>query len=238
MARDWTRPRFFFMGYDWERKNGPMVLRAFAQLREKFPHARLDVAGGHPRIEMDGIVTHGSLDFSEPSDRAQAEALFEKATCFVMPSKFEPFGMVYVEAAAAGVPSIGTTVGGARDIIGEGAGLLVDPSDERALAEAMAALCDPEIASRMGNAALERSRHFTWPAVAERILQVLEPSWNVERASPGDPTGHRDFATLRDRNVPDTFRTMRVGARGEHARARRPGIETMPAWGPSSRSNQ
>lgn len=183
LARDWTRPRFLFMGYDWERKNGPAVLGAFAQLRERFPHARLDVAGGHPEIAMDGVMTHGSLDFSDPSDRARAEALFENATCFVMPSKFEPFGMVYVEAAAAGVPSIGTTVGGARDVIGQAAGLLVDPSDQRALAAAMATLCDPEVASRMGSAALERSRHFTWRAVAERILHVLEPSWHVERAS-------------------------------------------------------
>jgi glycosyltransferase involved in cell wall biosynthesis len=174
IERDWTCPRFFFMGYDWERKNGPMVLRAFAQLKERVPTARLDVAGGHPRIEMDGVVTHGSLDISEPSDRAQAESLFETSTCFVMPSQFEPFGMVYVEAAAAGVPSIGTTVGGARDVIGDEGGLLVDPSDERALAGAMAAMCDPNHASTMGNAALKRSRLFTWRAVAERIVRVLQ----------------------------------------------------------------
>jgi len=162
------------MGYDWERKNGPMVLRAFAQLKERMPNARLDLAGGHPRIEMDGVVTHGSLDISQPRDRAQAESLFEAATCFVMPSQLEPFGMVYVEAAAAGVASIGTTVGGARDVIGEEGGLLVDPSDERALADAMAMMCDPNQASTMGNAALKRSRLFTWRAVAERVARVLE----------------------------------------------------------------
>lgn len=181
VARDWTRPRFFFMGHDWERKNGPSVLRAFAELRERVPEVRLDVAGGHPRIEMDGVVTHGSLDLVEPLARAQAESLFETATCFVMPSRFEPFGMVYAEAAAAGVPSIGTTVGGARDVIGEKGGLLVDPADERALTEAMMALCDPGTASAMGRAALERSRLFTWRAVAERIVRAL----GLETAEPG-----------------------------------------------------
>jgi glycosyltransferase involved in cell wall biosynthesis len=173
--RNWTRPRFFFMGYDWERKNGPMVLRAFAHVKQYVPEARLDVAGGHPHIEMDGVFTHGPIDISAPRDRARAEALFEAATCFVMPSVFEPFGMVYVEAGAAGVASIGTTVGGASDAIGNG-GLLVDPSSERALVEAMTAMCDPTQAAAMGDAAQKRSRLFTWRAVAERIVGALEPS--------------------------------------------------------------
>src|SRR5919109_132591 len=130
VERDWTRPRFFFMGYDWQRKNGPMVLRAFARLRAQIPDARLDVAGGHPRVDMEGVVGHGPLDFSDSRERARAEALFASATCFVMPSRYEPFGIVYVEAAAAAVPSIGTVFGGARDAIGDEGGLLVDPSDE------------------------------------------------------------------------------------------------------------
>jgi glycosyltransferase involved in cell wall biosynthesis len=184
ISRDWTRPRFFFMGFDWERKNGPMVLRAFAQLKTTFPNARLDVAGGHPRIEMDGVVTHGALDISEPRDRVLAESLFETATCFVMPSLFEPFGMVYVEAAAAGVPSIGTAVGGARDVIGHEGGLLVDPHDERGLTEAMTVMCDPDRASSMGAAALRRSALFTWRAVAERVVRVLELDGNSRMAQP------------------------------------------------------
>ncbi len=172
--RDWSRPRFLFIGYEWERKNGPMVLRAFAQVKKGLPDARLDIAGGHPRIDMDGVSTYGPLDFSDARDRARVEALFESATCFVMPSKFEPFGIVYVEAAAAGVPSIGTLVGGARDAIGDAAGLLVDPSDEQALVEAMAIMSDPRRACMMGAAAAERSSLFTWTAVAERIARVLE----------------------------------------------------------------
>jgi glycosyltransferase involved in cell wall biosynthesis len=170
--RDWTRPRFFFMGYDWERKNGPLVLKAFARLKANVHDARLDIAGGHPRIDMDGVYTHGSLNFSDSRDRARAERLFEKATCFVMPSRFEPFGIVYVEAGAAGVPSIGTLVGGAPDAIGAG-GLLVDPADEHGLVEALKVMCDPSHASTMGAAALKRSALFTWTAVAERIVQVL-----------------------------------------------------------------
>jgi glycosyltransferase involved in cell wall biosynthesis len=122
---------------------------------------------------MEGVTAHGPLAFSDPRQRAHAEALFESATCFVMPSQCENFGIVYVEAAAAGVPSIGTTVGGAADAIGEEGGLLVDPADEEALVEAMAAMCDPERARNMGAAARDRSHLFTWKAVAGRIADAL-----------------------------------------------------------------
>jgi glycosyltransferase involved in cell wall biosynthesis len=171
--RDWTRVRFFFMGYDWERKNGSLLLRAFARLKERVRDARLDIAGGHPRIDMEGVTAHGPLEFSDPRQRAHAEGLFESATCFVMPSQCENFGIVYVEAAAAGVPSIGTTVGGAADAIGHEGGLLIDPSNEQALVDAMVAMCDPKRARSMGAAARKRSRLFTWRAVAERIADAL-----------------------------------------------------------------
>jgi glycosyltransferase involved in cell wall biosynthesis len=99
-----------------------------------------------------------------------------------MPSRFEPFGMVYAEAAAAGVPSIGSTVGGAADAIGDG-GLLVDPGDESALLDAMTAMCDPATAAALGRSALERADLFTWTAVARRLLHVLElPSASTERS--------------------------------------------------------
>jgi len=172
IARDWTKPRFLFMGHDWHRKNGPLVLQAFAQLKDRFREARLDLAGGHPRIDAEGVFLHGPLSLSDPRDRAKAEGLFESATCFVMPSQFEPFGIVYVEAAAAGVPSIGTVVGGASDAIGEG-GLLVNPQEADALTKSMEIMCNPWRASAMGAAALKRSGVFTWPAVAQRVIHAL-----------------------------------------------------------------
>ena len=173
VSRDWSQPRFLFAGLDWERKNGALVVRAFSHVKERFPDARLDVAGTHPGISADGVFTHGPLDFSDSRGRSRAEGLFESATCFVMPSRFEPFGIVYAEAAAAGVASIGTDVGGARDAIGPAGGILVTPGDERMLVEAMITMCNPSRAAAMGAAALERSGLFTWKSVAERVARPL-----------------------------------------------------------------
>ncbi|MHB8669966.1 MAG: glycosyltransferase family 4 protein [Acidimicrobiales bacterium] len=171
--RDWSTPRFLFVGMDWERKNGPAVLRSFAQLRRDHPEARLDVVGGHPVLDLPGVVNHGRLNLDDGGHRAEIRALYETATCLVMPSRCEPFGMAYVEAGAAGVPSIGTTAGGAAEAIGPEGGLLVDPGQDGQLLDAMRRLSLPATAQAMGRAARERAASFTWRKVAERLLRSL-----------------------------------------------------------------
>ena len=170
--RDWSTPRFLFVGVEWERKNGPAVLAAFSGLRDRHPGATLDVVGGHPPLDAAGVNGHGRLSLSSAADREKLEGLFRRSTCLVLPSAFEAFGIAYVDAGAAGVPSIGTTEGGARDAIGDG-GLLVAPGDPDALAAAMDRLADPDTARELGERAFARSALFTWQAVAERVLRAL-----------------------------------------------------------------
>jgi Glycosyl transferases group 1 len=172
--RDWETPRFLFLGVDWELKRGPAVLEAFAEVRRTHPGATLDVAGEHPRLDAEGVTGHGRLSLASEEDRERLEGLLHRATCLVVPSTREAFGIAYVDAAAAGVPSIGTTVGGAPSTIGEG-GRVVAPGDHEGLVAAMLELCDPAIARDLGRLALERSRLFTWNAVAERVLRALRP---------------------------------------------------------------
>ncbi len=172
-GRDWRSPRFLFVGIDWERKGGPLVLRAFARLRGAISGATLDVVGGHPPLREPGVNAHGVLSPANAHDRETMAALFARATCFVMPSLVEPFGIAYVEAASAGVPSIASSVGGPRDVVGADGGILVDPADEEGLLEAMLRLADPDMARRMGAAAHARSALYTWPKVAERLLRAL-----------------------------------------------------------------
>lgn len=170
--RDWDTPRFLFVGVEWERKHGPLVLEAFAALRERHPGATLDVVGGHPRLDAAGVRGHGRLSLGRAEDRAELEALLQRATCLVLPSAFEAFGIAYVDAGAAGVPSIGTTEGGAHTAIGEG-GTLVPPGDSAALSAAMERLADPATACELGQLAIANSARFTWRAVAERFLRAL-----------------------------------------------------------------
>jgi glycosyltransferase involved in cell wall biosynthesis len=171
--RDWAHPRFLFVGIDWERKGGPAVLNAFSQVRRVYPDAVLDVVGGHPRLQEPGVTGHGILSRAGARQREIMLDLFARATCFVMPSSIEPFGIVYIEAASAGLASIAGSVGGARDLIGDDGGLLVEPNDQAGLVDAMLQLADPDTARRMGQAARERSTQYTWTKVAERLLRAL-----------------------------------------------------------------
>jgi glycosyltransferase involved in cell wall biosynthesis len=172
--RDWSVPRFLFGGLAWERKRGGAVLAAFAALREQHPAATLDLVGDHPRIEVEGVTGHGPLRLDSGPEQQRYAELLGRATCFVMPSSYEPFGIAYLDAGAAGAPSIGTTVGGARDAVGPG-GVLVEPGNDDALLAAMLEMANPETAIRLGRLALEHSALYTWRAVGERVLRALRP---------------------------------------------------------------
>ena len=183
--RDWSRPRFLFVGFDWVRKNGDLVLEAFARIRESIPAATLDLVGRHPRLALEGVTGHGILAMDDPKQRARLTSLYREATAFVMPSLHEPAGTVYVEATAAGIPAIGTKNGGSATCIGP-AGYVVDPASPVELFEAMRSLCDPETAARCGALGRAHAKQFTWRKVAERLMRAL----NI----PGvDLTGFADF---------------------------------------------
>lgn len=171
--RAWTNPSFLLVGKDFARKNGPRVLEAFARVREVHPGARLDVVGEHPQFHEPGVVGHGSLSRADDADDPdRLERLYDAATCFVMPSLHEPAGVVFTEAAAAGLPSIGGTVGGSADVIADG-GVVVDPYDVAAITAAMLGFCDPAVAALAGARASSRSADLTWSAVAGRLLRCV-----------------------------------------------------------------
>lgn len=195
VERDWSVPRFLFVGADWERKRGEACVEAFATIHGEHPGATLDLVGGHPRVDAEGVTGHGSLPLNSEQGRRRYAELLHRATCFLMPSTYEPFGIAYVDAASTGIASIGTTVGGAPDAIGEG-GRLVDPTEEGALLAAMRELSEPETARSLGERAYERSKLLTWRAVAERLLRALRPAgMDVDRLAdflqpqprPGEP---------------------------------------------------
>jgi glycosyltransferase involved in cell wall biosynthesis len=166
--RDWTSPRFLFVGVSWKRKNGEAVVGAFSRIRERFPDATLDLAGRHPVINVPGVTGHGHLYREDPYAQKKLDNLFAKATAFVLPSLFEPAGIAYLEAASAGLPVIGTNCGGAADLLGEAA-ISVDPYDREALIRAMLQVCDRNVARSMGARALAQAENSTWKAVSARI---------------------------------------------------------------------
>ena len=170
--RDWSTPRFLFVGVDWGRKNGAAVVRAFQNIRQELPGATLDLVGRHPLINVPGVTGHGFLPREDAAAQAKLDQLYARSTVFVLPSLFDPSPISYLEAASAGLPVIATTEGGASELLGEAA-LTVRPQDGKGLADAMRQLADPVTAKQMGQKGVQRAAESTWEAVAARILAAL-----------------------------------------------------------------
>lgn len=103
------------------------------------------------------------------------EEFYAALDVFALPSYMEGFGLVYIEAAFYGVPSVGTDVGGVPDAVAHGeTGLLIQPGDIQALALALTRLRDdPALRTRLGEAARTRALStFTVEAMATRYEQV------------------------------------------------------------------
>lgn len=172
--RDWSTPRFLFVGTDWRRKNGARVLEAFARVRETLPHATLDIVGDHPRSSIPGVTGHGFLPRESAPAQASLDRLFAQATAFVLPSLFDPSPIAYLEAASAGLPVIATTCGGAGELLAEGS-ITIDPNDVDQIVRAMLRLSAGDVASAIGARARARAAGFTWPAVVARIVHAILP---------------------------------------------------------------
>jgi glycosyltransferase involved in cell wall biosynthesis len=118
----------------------------------------------------DRVVVHG------PVDLARVAALYAAADLFALPSTREPFGTVYGEAMALGLPVVGVAAGNLPHLASDGVeGCIVPPDDVPALAAALLALCrDPERRRRMGEAARRRaSRRPTWEETAARFFGAV-----------------------------------------------------------------
>ena len=104
--------------------------------------------------------------------RADLEALFAAATVMCLPSLLEGFGFPVVEAMAQGTPVV-TSLGTSTEELAAGVGILIDPSDIDAIAEAISRVTgDSALADRMGSAGLERASRYTWEATAALVAQA------------------------------------------------------------------
>lgn len=160
-------PRVLCLGRLISAKGFDLAVSAFSTLVDRFPDARLVIAGdGAARSALEAQVTSlrigHAVEFTGWIAPEQVLDLLNTATVVLMPSRREGLPLVGIEAAFAGRPMIATRVGGLPEIIlHEKTGLLVEREDIIALAQAIAALLNqPDRARQMGIAAQERAREF------------------------------------------------------------------------------
>ncbi len=152
-----------------EVKGIEYLLQAVSLLRHEFPSMQLEIAGSGPLRETleaeavrAGIERHvkflGWID--------DIASVLSRWSIFVMPSLDEGFPIAALDAMAAGVPVVATSVGGIPELIQDGTnGCLVPPRDVDALVSRLRVLlCDPALRNRIGSAGFARARDHFGPA--------------------------------------------------------------------------
>jgi glycosyltransferase involved in cell wall biosynthesis len=161
------------------RKGIRFLVDAFARLQQRLPDARLIVGGaGEEREGLERLVEAlGVARRVAFIGRVRnPEEFYRQLDCFVLPSLDEGFGLVVLEAMAAGLPVIATRVGGVPEIIEHGRnGLLVEPADAGAIADAIHTLCaSPEQRKRLVEGARQTSLRFDIVRTAAEVQLAYE----------------------------------------------------------------
>jgi glycosyltransferase involved in cell wall biosynthesis len=181
-----------------KEKGHDVLIEAFAQVADRLPRARLMMVGDGPerkaleeksrcpsleslsgRWGRGGLGQPGTANSARvlfPGHRDDVARLLAAADLFVLPSRYEGFGLAVLEALAAGVPVIASRVGGVPEIIRDGIdGRLVPGGDAGALAEAIAGLfADAAARDRLGQAGQRRAQAFSREKMLAMYYQLYE----------------------------------------------------------------
>jgi glycosyltransferase involved in cell wall biosynthesis len=173
--------RLLFVGRDFYRKGGDVVVAATRLLRARGRDVRLTVAG--PPAWPLGEPPPAGVEFLGPQPPVAVAALLGRHDLFVMPSRFEAFGIAFVEALSSGLPCIGRDLMAMSELIHPGVnGALVPaggpPADEPELLADLIGRCldDDPLRDRVAADRPAVAARFSWPAVARRIAAVVAGS--------------------------------------------------------------
>ncbi len=155
---DEREPFLLYPARRWPHKNHERLFAAFALLRRERPELQLVLTGGGDfPVVPEGVDVRGQVP------AAELVSLMQRASAVVFPSLYEGFGLPPLEAMACGCPVASSNAGALPETVGAAARLF-DPSDTRAIADAVLDVLDaPEEWRRRG---LARAAQFSWDATA------------------------------------------------------------------------
>ncbi|NMO01397.1 glycosyltransferase family 4 protein [Gordonia sp. TBRC 11910] len=186
------------------------LLAALPRIRRSHPGTTVTVAGAGTQLEWltEQAKRHrvsGAVEFVGGVDHEGLVDLMHRCDAIVLPSRYEPFGIVALEAAATGAPLVVSTAGGLGEAVTDGVtGMSFPPADVAGLAAAVrATLNDPAAASaRARRARAQLTEDFSWGEVAERTAGVYLAAKRRVRHAIGRPNIVERPLPERDPNKP------------------------------------
>ena len=178
-----------FTGRLEPRKGATYLMRAYAALKAKHPETRLIVVGVGPQLgELRRFVRDervGDVLFAGRASDSDKARFFRTADVFCAPSTGqESFGIVLLEAMAAGLPVIASDIHGYKRVVQRNvSGLLVEPRDAGALEAALERLIeDPALRASLAEAGARRAPEFDWSHVTEQLVDLYEEVIQARKA--------------------------------------------------------
>jgi len=172
--------RLLYVGRFDERKGVGVLLEAMRAIRERRDDVSLRLVGGSPVSGTAAEFRDRSRDlgdcveFVDEQPHEAIPAIMAESDVFVLPSFYDSFGIVLVEALACGVPVVATRCGGPEDIVQEGLGRLVGVGDAGDLARGILAVLDEYAAFDRTEMRRKVAAAYDYRRVAERIYGVYE----------------------------------------------------------------
>lgn len=166
-----------FIGREWDRKGGPLILEAFRRARATLPDAKLVVLGCAPEIDEPGVEIVGPFKKDEGGGLQRLLEYYSQASLFCIMSTFEPFGIVIIEAQNSYVPCVVPSRFAFVETVRDGeTGCHVPKDDPVILGDTFVELLsDPARLEAMGRAGHEFVREeYTWDAAAQRIHKHIQ----------------------------------------------------------------
>jgi len=164
------------------------LIRAYPTIRRAVPESRLVIIGdGHMRAELESIAeqehVRDNTTFAGFISDAELVAGLRSSDVVVVPSRFEPFGIIALEAMAAGVPLVVSRVGGLAEIVEDSVdGIEVEPHNPSAIAAAtIRILSDRELATQLIARGEEKAKAYSWENVARRTIGVYQEAASVTK---------------------------------------------------------
>ena len=179
--------KLLFVGTWIDHKGVYYLAEAFDQVLATFPETRLTVAGCIvPETEVRrqfSSAAQSALTVMPFISRAEISQLYAEHEIFVLPSLMEGMPLVLLEAMASGLPVIASESCGMSDLIEDAHdGIFVVPGNTGSLVSAILRVCeDPALRQRMGTAAQEKMKRYSWTHTARRAEMVFRRALEMER---------------------------------------------------------
>ena len=167
--------KFLFIGRDFERKAGDLVIEAFKIVKQQYmPHAELHIAGCQPQGKIDGVFYYGDVSYEQVGD------LLNKCDVFCMPSRFEAYGLVFIEALIFGLPCIGRKFFEMPYFIEDSVeGALIEDDNPKIMAKKMfEVISDKKMIDDIQARQADYIEKYSWNSVAKRAKDVIDKKLN------------------------------------------------------------